>query len=228
MLLPKLDLMTIEDIFFIYSFDYECILFPLKRDIEGTSFYNFQDGKGKYLTRDIISQLKNEKEGFMSWHFYKPNDTKHAYRKVGFNKHFEPYDWFIGTGEYLDEFEENIKEKALSYIKTLKYLNGNYIFVLDYNGIYLNHIRKELIGKSGIKKGDANDVKNSVDVVSKAIEIAKNQGEGYISYIQNRKPNTNKETFKTSYIKGISNWNMFLGQGFYEDDYLTSLEEKEY
>ena len=44
--------------YYIYSMNYECILFPLNRDIEGKNFYNFKDGKGKYLTRDIISQLK--------------------------------------------------------------------------------------------------------------------------------------------------------------------------
>ena len=87
--------------FFIYSFDYECVLLPVNRKVEGTSFYNFKEGKGTYLTRNIIEQLKNEKEGFLSWHFYKPNDMKNQYKKIGFNIHFEPYDWFIGTGEYI-------------------------------------------------------------------------------------------------------------------------------
>ena len=78
--------------FFIYSFDYECILLPINRKLEGTSFYNFQDSKGKYLTRDIITQLKEEKEGFQNWYYAKPNDLKTEYKKIGFNIYFEPYD----------------------------------------------------------------------------------------------------------------------------------------
>jgi len=212
--------------YYIYSFDYECILFPLNRKIEGKNFYNFKDGKGEYLTRNIIKQLKKDKEGFMSWYFYKPSDMENNYKKVGFNIYFEPLDWFIGTGEYLDEFEESIKKQALSYIKTLKYLDNNYIFVIDYNGVYLNHIRADIIGKSGIKVNSANDVKNSFDVVSTAISMAKNDGEGYLSYIQNKKPTTNKATKKTSYVKGVQNWQWMVGQGFYEDDYEKALEEK--
>ena len=137
--------------FYIYSFDYECILFPLNRDIEGTDFYDFQDSQGKYLTRDIISQLKKENEGFMSWYFYKPLDKNNYYRKIGFNKYFEPMGWFIGTGEYLDEFEESIKKESLKYIQSLKYFNNNYIFVIDYDGRYLSHIKKEIIGKDAIR-----------------------------------------------------------------------------
>ncbi|WP_419764302.1 MAG: cache domain-containing protein [Arcobacter sp.] len=212
--------------YYIYSMDYECILFPLNREIESKNFYNFKDGKGKYLTREIITQLKQTNEGFMSWHFYKPSDKNNSYRKIGFNIYFEPLDWFIGTGEYLDEFEESIKKRALSYIKTLKYLNNNYIFVVDYDGTYLNHIRKEIIGTNGINPSGTPDVKNSVDVVSKAINIAKKQGEGYLSYIQNSKPTTGEPTIKTSFIKGVQNWEWFIGQGFYEDDYETALEEK--
>jgi signal transduction histidine kinase len=209
--------------FYIYSFDYECILFPLNRDIEGSDFYNFQDSHGKYLTRDIISQLKKENEGFMSWYFYKPLDKNNHYRKVGFNKYFEPMGWFIGTGEYLDEYEESIKKDALKYIKSLKYFNNNYIFVLDYDGRYLSHIKKEIIGKDAIK---AEDVKNSQWVIKKAIDIAKNEGSGFLSYVQSQNPNSMRPSYKISYVRGVDNWNWLIGQGFYEDDYKAKLKEK--
>lgn len=215
--------------FYIYSLDYECILFPLNRSIEGKSFYNFQDIKGKYLTRDIISQVKAQNEGFMSWHFYKPNDKNTHYKKIGFNKYFEPLDWFIGTGEYIDEFEEDVKQQALNYIQTLKYVDNNYIFVLNYDGIYLHHIKKHIIGKSGLLangENSANDVKNSTKVVSNAINIAKTNGFGYVTYTQNKKFNVNKPIKKTSYIKAIKNWGWVIGQGFYYDAIYLSLEKK--
>ncbi len=61
--------------FFIYSFDYECILLPIAKHLEGTSFYNFKDFNGTFLTREIIKQMKEEKEGFLTWSFQKPNDA---------------------------------------------------------------------------------------------------------------------------------------------------------
>ncbi len=68
--------------FFIYSFDYECILLPVAKQLEGSNFYNFKDGKGTYLTRNIIKQVKKEKEGFLTWWYHKPSDMKNQYKKT--------------------------------------------------------------------------------------------------------------------------------------------------
>ncbi|XPV68361.1 MAG: cache domain-containing protein [Halarcobacter sp.] len=209
--------------YYIYSFDYKCILFPLNRSVEGKNFYNFKDGKGDYLTRDIINQLKKQKEGFKTWYFYKPSDKTHNYKKVGFNKYFEPLDWFIGTGEYLDEFEESVKKQILSNISSLRYVNNNYIFVLDYKGTYLSHIKPSVVGKSAFK---AKDVQNTQHIINKAIDMAKNKGQGFLSYVQDKKPDTNLATHKTSYVRGINKWEWIIGQGFYDDDYKIKLQEK--
>ena len=107
--------------FFIYSFDYECILLPISKHLEGSSFYNFKDYKGTYLTREIIKQIKEEKEGFLTWYYPKPNDLTKGYEKIGFNVYFEPYDWFIGTGEYFVDFENSVKKEVLEYISKLEF-----------------------------------------------------------------------------------------------------------
>jgi len=208
--------------FFIYSFDYECILLPIASHIEGKNFYNFKDGKGKYLTRDIISLVKKEKEGFMQWWYHKPSDMKNQFKKLGFNKHFEPFDWFIGTGEYIEDFENDIKKDVLDHIHNLKYAKNGYIFVVDYQGNYLNHIRKEIIGLNALEAKDTRTHQTVVDT----IQMAKTEGSGYITYIQNRKPGSDLPVKKTSYIQGIQKWEWFIGKGFYEDDINEILEKK--
>ena len=96
--------------FFIYTMDYECILQPINRKNEGKFFNDYQDAEGRYLTREIIAQVKKDKEGFLSWVFNKPDDLQNEYKKIGFNMYFAPMDWFIGTGEYIAEFEEDLKK----------------------------------------------------------------------------------------------------------------------
>ncbi|MEZ4693172.1 MAG: cache domain-containing protein [Aliarcobacter sp.] len=167
--------------FFIYSFDYECILLPINRKLEGTSFYNFKEGKGKYLTRNIITQLKNEKEGFLSWWFNKPDDLENQYKKIGFNMLFEPYNWFIGTGEYFVDFEEIIKKEVLDYISKLNKDKNNYFFIIDYNKNTLLHLIPDLVNKPAI---DVTNIENQ-KIFDEMIEIAK-QGEGFLTY--NHKP----------------------------------------
>ena len=208
--------------FFIYSFDYECILLPINPKLEGTNFYNFKDSKGEYLTRKIVKTMKKDKEGSLTWWYHKPNDMKKHYKKLGFNKTFKPYNWFIGTGEYIEDFEDDLKIEVLSHIREHKFLKNDYFFVLDYEGKYLTHIRDNYIGNSAF------DVANiTKDTISKLIKTAKNNSSGFVTYTQHYKPGSNKPVTKTSYVTGIDKWGWILGKGFYEDDVNKIIQEEE-
>ncbi len=207
--------------FFIYSFDYECILLPINRKLEGTSFYNFKEGGGTYLARNIIEQVKKEKEGFLTWSFYKPEDMKNQYKKIGFNIHFEPYDWFIGTGEYFVDFEEDVKKEVLEYISRISQNEKDYFFILNYDKKTFYHVIKELIGLPAQNVTNVETKKAFDDMVS----IAKS-GEGFLTY-NHKYGNNNEFSTKTSYIKGLDNWQWVIGKGFYQDDIQQLLIEKE-
>ena len=207
--------------FFIYSFDYECILLPINRKLEGTSFYNFKEGGGTYLTRNIIEQLKKEREGFLSWSFYKPEDMKNQYKKIGFNIHFEPYDWFIGTGEYFVDFEEDVKKEVLEYISRISQNEKDYFFILNYDKKTFYHVIKELIGLPAQNVTNVETKKAFDDMIS----IAKS-GEGFLTY-NHKSGNNNEFSTKTSYIKGLDNWQWVIGKGFYQNDIQQLLIEKE-
>ena len=198
--------------FFIYSFDYECILLPIAKHLEGTSFYNFKDFNGTFLTREIIKQMKEEKEGFLTWSFQKPNDATKGYKKIGFNIYFEPYDWFIGTGEYVVDFEEMVKKDVLEYISKLVPNINNYFFIIDYDKKTLFHVIDDLINKSAQNVTNIENTKIFDDMVFMAKE-----GSGFITY---RHQPLEKDHFltKTSYIKGLQNWGWVIGKGFYNEE----------
>jgi signal transduction histidine kinase len=206
--------------FFIYSFDYECILLPTDREKEGKNFYNFKDSKGIYLSRKIIKQVKKDKEGFLSWYFYKPNDLKKQYKKIGFNMYFEPYNWFIGTGEYYVDFEEDVKKEVLDYLSRISQNGNDYFFILDKNQKVLFHIRKELIDKS---EKEITNLENKR--IFKDMLFISKEGEGFLTY--KHKPLNHDDFFlKTSYIKGLSNWEWIIGKGFYLDNINEVIEKK--
>ena len=96
----------------------------------------------------------------------------------------------------------------------IKFGKSSYIFVITYDGIYLNHARKSYIGKHYL---DNNDTKNITKVIEDLTLIAKNGG-GYYSYIQNSKPGTEQPTQKISYVEGLDEWKWMIGTGFYEDE----------
>ena len=119
-------------------------------------------------------------------------------------------------GKFMDESEigKLIQNNVLDCISMIKFGKSSYIFVVTYDGIYLNHARKNYIGKHYL---DNNDAKNITKVIEDLTRIAKNGG-GYYTYLQNSKPGTEQPTQKVSYVEGVDEWNWMIGTGFYEDE----------
>ncbi|MGB5791565.1 sensor histidine kinase [Poseidonibacter sp.] len=198
------------------------LFYPISKEIESKNLLNFTDSNGYKFMEKIIQTIKNKSETFDEYYWYKPNDENKTYRKIAFYKYFEPYNIVIGTGEYFDDYENIIKQKILQYINLIRYAKTGYIFVIDYNGRYLSHFRKEYIGKSALDNSVQNVQRNKI---LDLIEIAKS-GQGYKTYIQNKKIDTNIPTPKISYIKGLNEWDWMIGTGFYEDEMILNIENK--
>ena len=62
------------------------------------------------IVQDMIRLVKEKKEGFYQYNWPKPGISESVFPKIAFIRLFEPYHWIIGTGEYLDEFEAEIKK----------------------------------------------------------------------------------------------------------------------
>ena len=195
---------------FIYTFDYECILLPINRKNEGASVRDFQDSNGMFLGREIVNSLQHKDEAFLTWYYPKPNELNSSYKKIGFNAHFKPYDWFIGTGEYFVDFENSVKKEVLEYISKFKTNKNDYFFILDYG-------KKEGLFKRVDGTEDSSFIELSKqedkELFTKIVEATKNNQE-FISYKYKYDEN-NDPLIKTSYIKNIPNWNWIIGKGFY-------------
>ncbi|WP_323586322.1 sensor histidine kinase [Aliarcobacter butzleri] len=186
---------------------------PVDKSIEGKNFIDYTDVRGYKLFQSIVNTIKDKTERFDEYYWYKPNTNGKIGRKISFYKYFEPLNIAIGTGEYFDDFEKTIQKKALEYISMIRFGKAGYIFVINYDGIYLSHIRKEYIGKSYTENLA---MSKNEKFIPDMIEIAKN-GNGFYSYIQN-KPNSESQMEKMSFVQGMNDWNWLIGAGFYEDD----------
>ena len=199
--------------FFITALDYECILLPIARELEGTSFYNLKDAEGSYISRKIAKQIKEEKEGFSSWLFAKPDDLDTQYKKIGFNMYFEPYDWFIGTGEYIEDFEEDVKKEVLDYLSRIISSDNKDFFILDYSQNTLFNISKSDILTFENKR-----------VFEDMLHIAQ-KSEAFLTYTEQSEDKTTLR-IKSSYIRGIPKWNWILEKSFYQDTIQETIEKK--
>ncbi|WP_022940318.1 cache domain-containing protein [Psychromonas hadalis] len=199
--------------FFIYESGGTSIMHPISPQLETTNLWNFQDIKGRYVIQELSNIAKKEGEGFLTWWWKKPSDTQTEYEKIGYGKYFAPFDWFIGTGDYIVDYEQELKKELLTVINDIRYGKEGYIFVIDKKGVFLSHVEKSYIGQNRIDYRDA----NGVATTQKILALAKT-GQGFLSYVDSIKPSTGEASHKRSFVKGFDDWQWSLGSGAYLDE----------
>ncbi len=79
----------------------------INRSIEGTDRYLSEDVKGFQLIKAIIENGMKPGGGFTEYYFTKSGGTE-PFPKRGYSLYFEPFDWVIGTGNYIDDIENSM------------------------------------------------------------------------------------------------------------------------
>lgn len=81
---------------------------------EGTNRFAAKDPNGVEYVKEFIKQGKQEGGGYIDYQFAKPNETE-LLPKRGYTLLFEPYNWVIGTGDWVDNIEKSVGEHQASY-----------------------------------------------------------------------------------------------------------------
>ncbi len=210
--------------FFIDTLKGVKALHPILPHLEGKNLFNIKDKKGTYIFQNILNVCKEKKEGFTEYYWTKPNDIKKQYKKIAFSKLIEPLGLILTTGEYVVDFQKDLQATLLKEIQRVRYGKNGYIFIHQYDGLCLAHIKKENIGKYRLNLQD----KKGNFIVQDVINFAK-KGAGYLEYIGTINPSTGLAAKKISYIVGLDDWKWQIGAGAYTSDIdkvLTQRKEK--
>lgn len=183
--------------------------------LEGQNLLDLKDFDGHYVIREQIKLINKQNEGFVTGLWAKPGeDPKKPYMKTSYVKYFEPLDWYIGTGEYLDNFEKDLKAEVIKQIKQIRFGEDGYIFVNTYDFVAV------IIDSPIYKAGDTlNGIKdpNGIDIMEAEKRLAITPGGGYFEYSW---PRTETDIIapKISYVRGLDDWQWMIGAGVYTDD----------
>ena len=86
----------------------------LGRDTEGQSRWDSVDPNGTYFIQEMIKNGMQTGGGYTNLMFAKPNETE-PLPKINYTAYFEPFDWVMGTGvwvDYIDALEAEYKAHA--------------------------------------------------------------------------------------------------------------------
>lgn len=81
----------------------------LGRDTEGQSRWDSVDPNGNYFIQEMIKNGMQDGGGYTELLFAKPNETE-PLPKINYTAYFEPFDWVMGTGVWVDHIDTILAE----------------------------------------------------------------------------------------------------------------------
>ncbi len=92
----------------------------LGRDTEGQSRWDSVDPNGTYFIQEMIKNGLQDGGGYTNLMFAKPNETE-PLPKINYTAYFEPFDWVMGTGvwvDYIDTLKADYVNQANSALRS--------------------------------------------------------------------------------------------------------------
>ncbi|MBU0962030.1 MAG: cache domain-containing protein, partial [Proteobacteria bacterium] len=188
-------------------------------DLERKDAFQVVDAKGNSTIAAILDVAYSPPhEGFCSYQWNKPETPNVLVSKISYVKLFEPLNWVIGNGMYLDDEEQTIQEEVLQWIEKIHYEENGYIFIGQWNGDILSGPAK---GKNMLAVTDSNGVK----IVESLINRAK-EGGGFVHYVMPRLAGQ-RPSAKISFAAGVPEWQWYVGTGLYVDEIEKIISQKQ-
>jgi diguanylate cyclase (GGDEF)-like protein len=96
---------------------------------QGQMRLDWVDQEGTYFIRDFI-RLGDAGGGYSDFYFGKPGDESGSHRKRGYTKKFEPYGWYISTGNYYEDTDKVIESITATNSSNRFVLLGISLFIV--------------------------------------------------------------------------------------------------
>ena len=209
--------------FFIDQMDGVAVLLPTAPHIEGKSLLDNQDDTGHFIMRGLIDAVSNEQRaGYSYYRWYAPENNRQMKQKIAYVEVFEPYNWIVGTGDYIHQVENDLVPKIFDYIRNIRFGETGYIAVGTEEGVLLvNSMTPEKEGNNHLV--DLNLVHRTA--AEQVTKVALSGG-GYVSYDWYR-PDFEKPTKKFSLVSPVNDRGWILIAGVFQDELNQLLAEQQ-
>lgn len=85
------------------------IMHPYRPDLDGKDLTEFRDPDGKALFVEFVRVTTNSGDGFVNYRWQWKDDSLRIVPKLSYVRLFEPWEWIIGTGIYIEDVRVEIR-----------------------------------------------------------------------------------------------------------------------
>jgi len=100
------------DYFWINDMDRRIVMHPLKPSLDGKDMTGFTDSSGKPIFDAFVDKVKQDGAGFVDYLWPRPGQEV-AVEKLSYVRGFQPWQWVIGSGIYIDDVDAAIWRYAV-------------------------------------------------------------------------------------------------------------------
>jgi len=99
----------LKDYFWITDIHPRMIVHPYRADLNGKDLTGFRDSRGKTIFVDFVRATAESGESYVEYMWQWNDDSTRIVPKLSYVRQFEPWNWVIGTGIYIEDVRSEIR-----------------------------------------------------------------------------------------------------------------------
>lgn len=112
--------------FWIDDTDYNLVMHPILTDQEGSNRLELKDQNGVFIVKEIMKTVQQEEAGGFNEFYFTKADGVTVAPKLAYSGLFEPWNWVVSTGNYIDDLQKKMEQTKIGMEKNYK----KFIFIL--------------------------------------------------------------------------------------------------
>lgn len=187
-----------------------CVIHP-NPDYEGQMRWEDKDKLGNLFIQNLIAAGNKPDGGYTDFYFTRPNETG-VFKKRGYTKKFEPYGWYISTGNYYTDIEKTISfYKKEANIKIVSIIAANVLIAAI--GVFIifkladkisSRLKKLNLRLKSLSEGDLHteapifDTQDELTMIADSMSVTITRLKDIINDIDNQMKNFSAGDFSVS------------------------------
>lgn len=121
-----------KNYFWITTTEPVMINHPYRSDLNGKHLVDYADKHGNKLFVDAVDLVNEKGEGIIQYYWKRKYDASPEVPKLSYVKAYQNWDWIVGTGIYLDDVRQEIKQLRDKLLRISILIIGIIIVILVY------------------------------------------------------------------------------------------------
>ena len=102
--------------FYIFDSKYICKAHPFRPELINKNLSKMHDASGKYFIIEFVKIAKTKGSGYITYLWPSYSDPNRIIEKLSYVRKFEPWDWIIGSGIYIEDVKETVDKLTNNFL----------------------------------------------------------------------------------------------------------------